>query len=344
VSKPSEAAGGGVDFRRRSTAEATARSDDRGRPEISVVVPFYNEEANAAPVYAELTAALQDLGLEYELIFVDDGSSDRTFDHLRTICDQDPRVQVLRFSRNYGQTAAIQAGFEQAAGRTVVTMDGDLQNDPADIERLMARLAEGYDVVAGWRRERKDSLVTRRIPSMAANWLIRRLVGTDIHDNGCALKAYRREIVDKTDLYSDMHRFLVPMLSLSGGRITELVVNHRPRRAGSSKYGVSRIWKVVLDLAALKMLLRFSSHPAVWFAILGTPFALLGIGAALASFYLYAAAGDYPIVAISISLITTFVAIHLVLFGMIAELVVRLGDFRETASLLLRIREKERRA
>ncbi len=323
---------------------ATERSDDPGGPELSVVVPFFNEEANIAPLHAELTEALRDLAIEYELIFVDDGSSDRTLDHLRAICDQDPRLQVLRFSRNYGQTAAIQAGFAHVSGRVVVTMDGDLQNDPADIERLMARIAEGYDVVAGWRRERKDSLVTRRIPSMAANWLIRRLVGTDIHDNGCALKAYRREIVERTDLYSDMHRFLVPLLSLSGGRVTELVVNHRPRRGGSTKYGLSRIWKVVLDLAALKMLLRFSSHPAVWFAILGFPFGLLGISTAVVSIYIYAAAGDYPIVAVTTSLITLFAAIHLVLFGMIAELVVRLGDFRETEPLLLRIEKRDRQS
>jgi glycosyltransferase involved in cell wall biosynthesis len=304
-------------------------------------VPVYNEEDNVVPLQLELTRALEHSIIDYEVIFVDDGSTDRTLAELRSICDRDRRVQVLRFSRNYGQTAAIQAGFAQASGRIVVTMDGDLQNDPADIERLLARIADGYDIVAGWRKERKDYLVTRRIPSGAANWVIRRLVGGGLHDNGCGLKAYRRQIVERASLYSDMHRFLVPMLSLSGGRVTELVVNHRPRRAGQTKYGLSRIWKFALDIVTLKMLLRFSSHPAAWFAILGAPLAIVGVLAAAMSFYLwYLTEGGYPVVPIATAFVALFASGHLVLFGMIAELVVRLGDFRETEPLLLTIENK----
>ncbi len=309
--------------------------------DLSVVIPVYNEEANVEPLYVELTAALSDLALDYELIFVEDGSTDATLEELRSICDRDPRVQVLRFSRNYGQTPAIQAGFAHATGRTVVTMDGDLQNDPADIGRLLDRLDEGYDIVAGWRKIRKDTFVTRRIPSVAANWLIRRLVGGGIHDNGCGIKAYRREIVERTHLYSDMHRFLVPMLSLTGGRVTELVVNHRPRQAGRTKYGLSRIWKFALDVVNLKMILRFSSHPAAWFAILGAPLAVFGMAAAGASLYVWVASdGEYPVVAVATALIAFFATIQLVLFGMIAELVVRLGDFKETEPLLLNVETK----
>lgn len=309
--------------------------------DLSVVIPLYNEEANVEPLYVELAVALSELAVDYELIFVDDGSTDGTLDELRSICDRDPRVQVLRFSRNYGQTPAIQAGFARATGRTVVTMDGDLQNDPADIGRLLERLDEGYDIVAGWRKVRKDTFVTRRLPSVAANWMIRRLVGGGIHDNGCGIKAYRRRIVERTHLYSDMHRFLVPMLSLTGGRVTELVVNHRPRQAGRTKYGLSRIWKFALDIVNLKMILRFSSHPAAWFAILAAPLAVCGLVAAGVSFYIWMVIdGGYPVVAVATALIAFFATIQLVLFGMIAELVVRLGDFKETEPLLLRIETK----
>jgi len=302
-----------------------------------VVVPVYNEEANVGPLHAELTSAMEMLDIAYEVIFVDDGSRDETLERLLVACEGDPRVKVLRLSRNYGQTAAIQAGFDHAAGEIVMTMDGDLQNDPADIGRLLARIDEGYDIVAGWRRKRHDTLLTRRLPSIAANWLIRRLVGGNIHDNGCALRAYRREFVERTQIYSDMHRYLVPLLTLSGGSISELVVNHRARRAGSTKYGLSRIWKVAMDLVALKMLLRFSSHPAVWFTLLGFPFLVVAIAAAIFSAYIYSFPGESPIVPVSICLIAMFATVNLVLFGMLAELVVRLGDFRESEPLILRI-------
>ena len=310
--------------------------------ELSVVVPLFDEEDNVEPLHAELTVAVRGQVVDYELIFVDDGSRDETFAKLRLLCSRDPRVRVLRFRRNFGQTAALQAGFDHAVGRVVVTMDGDLQNDPADIGRLLEKIAEGYHVVSGWRRHRKDSLVTRRLPSQTANWLIRCLTGVPIHDNGCTLKAYRRDAVKKTWLYADMHRFLVPMLSLSGCRIAEVAVNHRPRQFGRSKYGLSRIWKVLLDLLALKMLLRFSSHPAAWFAVLSFPFVVVASLAFAGSLFFAGAgsSGELPLVLPSITVLSAFAAAHLLLLGMFAELVVRVGDYRETQPILIEVETK----
>ncbi len=318
--------------------------------ELSVVVPVYNEDENVEPLHSELGAALAGLArfatreAGYELIFVDDGSTDATGERLRAICDRDPRVVALRFRRNYGQTAAIQAGFDRAAGRIVVTLDGDLQNDPADIGRLLELVDQGYDVVSGWRKERKDRALTRRLPSIVANWMIGRLTGVRLHDNGCTLKAYRREVVKRARLYSEMHRFLAPMLSLSGCRYKEVIVNHRPRLFGRSKYGLSRIWKVMLDLLTVKMLLRFATHPAAWFAILGFPFALAALVTTAASVYLYAtAAGEgFDIVVPSVTVLLVFAAFHLLLVGMFAELVVRFGDYRETEPILTSVERRVR--
>ncbi len=309
-------------------------------PRLSVVVPLFNEEENVQPLYDEITAALEGVVDSYELVLVDDGSTDRTVERLRRICGHDARVKGLRFRRNYGQTAAIQAGFDTARGEVVVTLDGDLQNDPRDIGRMLDELDAGFDVVTGWRRDRKDVFLTRKVPSVAANWLIGRLTGVRIHDNGCTLKAYRREVVKRARLYSEMHRFLAPMLSLSGCRYREVVVNHRARRFGESKYGLGRIWKVFLDLLTVKMLLRFATHPAAWFAILGFPFVVAGLAVTALSVYLYvqAPAGEpFEIVVPSIAVLLVFAAAHLVLLGMFAELVVRAGDYRETEPILTRV-------
>ncbi len=308
--------------------------------DLSVVVPLFDEEDNVEPLYAELTAALGGAVGSYELVLVDDGSRDRTVERLRGICERDPRVKVLKFRRNYGQTAALQAGFDAARGRVVVTLDGDLQNDPRDIAAMLEEIDAGFDVVTGWRRDRKDVWLTRKLPSVAANWLIGWLTGVRIHDNGCTLKAYRRDVVKRARLYSEMHRFLAPMLSLSGCRYREVEVNHRARRFGESKYGLGRIWKVFLDLLTVKMLLRFATHPAAWFAILGFPFVVAGGVATVLSFYLYAVApaGEpFEIVVPSIAALLVVAAANLVLFGMFAELVVRFGDYRETEPILTRV-------
>ena len=308
--------------------------------DLSVVVPLYNEEESVEALYQEVRAAAEALGRSWELLLVDDGSTDQTAARLRAICARDRRVRMVRFRRNYGQTAALQAGFDHAQGAVVITLDGDLQNDPNDFRLLLGTLDEGYDVVSGWRRDRKDKMLSRRLPSAVANWLIGALTGVDIHDNGCTLKAYRADVVKRTRLYAEMHRFLAPMTSLSGSRWCEVVVNHRPRRFGRSKYGISRIWKVFLDLLTVKMLLGFTTRPAKWFAVLAAPF-LAGLLLAFAAsvwVQLALSPGErYPLVFPSIALLCAFAVAHLVILGVFSELVVRMGNFRpaETALSLL---------
>jgi len=307
--------------------------------DLSVVVPLFNEEENIEPLYRELLLVLQKEPISFELILVDDGSTDTTPSKLRLLAMRDRRVEAIRFSRNFGQSAALQAGFDRARGRVVVTMDGDLQNDPQDIPRLLAGIDQGYDVVCGWRRSRRDHLISRKLPSKAANWLIGRLSGVRVHDNGCTLRAYRNELVKRTILLPDMHRFLAPLLSLSGGKWKEIVVHHRARRFGRTKYGLGRIWKVALDLVALKMILRFVSHPAAWFSLLSAPLILLAGLAGI--FALVAWISDAPdleiqLVLPSIALIASSTAIYLTLLGLLAELVVHYGNFRETEPLLVR--------
>jgi glycosyltransferase involved in cell wall biosynthesis len=305
--------------------------------DLSIVVPLYNEEESVAALYEEVRAAAEGLERSWELLLVDDGSTDETVSRLRGIAARDPRVRVIRFRRNYGQTAALQAGFDQAVGRVVITLDGDLQNDPADFGLLLATLDEGYDVVSGWRRDRRDKMLSRRLPSAVANWLIGRLTGVDIHDNGCTLKAYRAEVVKRARLYAEMHRFLMPMMSLSGSRWKEVPVNHRARRFGRSKYGISRIWKVFLDLVTVKMLLQFTTRPVKWFGILAFPFfvgMLLAFAASVAVHLHLSEAQKYPLVFPSIAILCAFAFAHLVIVGVFSELVVRTGDFRETDAVV----------
>jgi glycosyltransferase involved in cell wall biosynthesis len=224
-------------------------------PEVSVVIPLKDEALNVVPLHEELTAVLRALGVEYELILVDDGSEDATFDRLAEIQARDPRVRVVQFTRNFGQTAAFAAGFALARGRFIVTSDGDLQNDPADIPQLLA-LARDHDIVCGWRKSRQDSFITRELPSIVANQLLGAITGIRLHDNGCSLKVYRAEVVKPLKLRPGMHRYLPALASQLGGRITEVVVNHRPRRFGRSKYGLSRTFSVVRDLIGLRALMR----------------------------------------------------------------------------------------
>ncbi len=224
-------------------------------PEFSVIVPLRDEELNVIPLHGELSSVLEPLGLPYELILVDDGSEDRTFDKLVDVQARDPRVHVVRFQRNFGQTAAFAAGFARARGRFIVTSDGDLQNDPTDIPRLLD-LARTHDVVVGWRKHRKDNFLTRHVPSIVANYLIGLVTGIRLHDNGCSLKVFRAEVVKPLKLRHGMHRYLPAIASQLGGRITEVIVNHRPRQFGHSKYGLSRTFRVVVDLVHLRGLMR----------------------------------------------------------------------------------------
>ena len=230
-------------------------------PDVSVVIPLRDEELNVVALHEELTGVLVTLGVEYEIIFVEDGSEDGTLARLVEIHARDPRVRVIRFTRNFGQTAAFTAGFAYARGRFIVTSDGDLQNDPADIPRMLA-LAEERDIVCGWRKNRKDAFLTRHVPSVVANWLLGIATGIHLHDNGCSLKVFRAELVKPLKLQPGMHRYLPALAIQRGGRIAEVVVNHRARRFGRSKYGLSRTFAVARDLVTLRSLMRQAIDPA----------------------------------------------------------------------------------
>jgi glycosyltransferase involved in cell wall biosynthesis len=239
-------------------------------PLLSVVAPLYNESENVGPLVAWVLQALESYPHPFEIILVDDGSRDDTWDQVRAAA-ADPRVHGLHLGRNVGQTAAMMAGFDHAQGQVIVSLDGDLQNDPRDIPALVRKLDEGYDLVCGWRRQRQDKLLLRKVPSWVANRLIRRLTGVPITDNGCSLKAYRRELLDRIPLYAEQHRF-IPALSASvGARIAEMPVRHHARRFGESKYGISRTVKVLVDLLTLKMITTFRSRPLVGFAVAAIP-------------------------------------------------------------------------
>lgn len=294
-------------------------------PELSVVVPLYNEEPNVADLHRELTSALDAWGRPYELILVDDGSADGTFERLRELHGADPRLRVLRLRRNFGQTAAFAAGFAQARGRLIATADGDLQNDPRDLPAMVDQLNDDYDIVCGWRRDRKDPWLTRRLPSQLANWLISRTTGVKLHDYGCSLKVFRGDVVRSMRLYGEMHRFMPAIASEQGVRIAETVVNHRARRAGQSKYGLSRTIRVVLDLFTVKFLLTYSTRPLQMF---GPPGLLMGaIGVALTGYLGYIrlftdqGIADRPLLLLAILLI--FAGMQLVTLGLLAELQAR---------------------
>lgn len=243
--------------------------------ELSVVIPLYNEEENVRELHSRLSEVLSKIGKSYEIIYVDDGSQDRTLQLLEDIQREDPSVVVLSLRRNFGQTAAFAAGFDFARGEIVVTMDGDLQNDPADIPRLLEAI-EDADLVSGWRKNRKDPFLSRRLPSLIANWLIGRVTGVRIHDYGCSLKAYRREVVKNLKLYGEMHRFIPALASWYGIKIKEIEVTHHPRLRGKSKYGIGRTIKVLLDLVTVKFLHSFSTKPIQFFGPIGVLFMVLG--------------------------------------------------------------------
>jgi glycosyltransferase involved in cell wall biosynthesis len=249
--------------------EQNFKLDEAERPELSVFLPVYNEQENLLPLHAKLVESLEALGRTYEIIYVDDGSTDGSLSKLRDMASRDQRVRVVALRRNYGQTAAMSAGIDQARGRILIPMDADLQNDPADIGRLIEELEEGYDVVSGWRKDRKDKFLTRRLPSMLANFLISKISKVPLHDYGCTLKAYRREIISEVRLYGEMQRFIPIYASWAGARVAEIPVAHHPRRAGRSKYGLSRTLKVVFDLITIKFLSSYSTKPLYIFGSAG---------------------------------------------------------------------------
>jgi len=243
---------------------------------VSLVIPVYNEQDNIRPLYQQLRSVMDNLGRPVEAVFVDDGSSDATVERLAEIVATDKRVCVVRFRRNYGQTAAMQAGLEYASGDVIVTMDGDLQNEPADIPMMLDKISQGYDLVHGWRKHRQDTLITRKVPSLLANRLISYVTGFPIHDLGCTLKAMRREIADELELYGEMHRFIPILAYWRGARCIEVEARHHPRRFGKTKYGLSRTVRVVLDLITVKYMLDYYSSPMKLFGRIGL--GLLGLG------------------------------------------------------------------
>src|SRR6266404_5296270 len=242
---------------------------DNTTPDISVLLPVFNEEPNLRPLHEKLDRALGQLGRTAEIIYVDDGSSDGSLDVLREIAAEDSRVRVIALRRNYGQTPAMSAGIDAARGRVLIPMDADLQNDPADIARLLEKLDEGYDVVSGWRKNRQDKLISRKIPSQIANRIISWIGGVPLHDYGCSLKAYRREVIQDVRLYGEMHRFIPIYASWAGARVAEIPVDHHARTMGKSKYGISRTVKVVFDLMTIKFMAEYHTKPIYVFGAFG---------------------------------------------------------------------------
>ena len=308
--------------------------------DLSVVVPFLNEEQSIRPMYEAVIAAVQPLGRRFEIIFVDDGSSDATLSIARQVAAGDRRLRIISFRRNYGQTPAMAAGIDHARGRVIVTMDGDLQNDPRDIGALLEKIELGYDLVVGWRHNRQDKLISRKIPSVIANRLIGKVTGVAIRDNGCSLKAYRASVIQKLPLYAEMHRFIPAMASIAGPRIAQIKVRHHARSYGQSKYGLSRVYKVLLDLLTIKTLTGFFSRPTLWFSLLGLPFALLGLLLAFSSVFRYSASGFFPIPLAGTALLFIALSVFLFFNGVLGELVYHTGDTRSEDFARMTIAER----
>ena len=292
---------------------------------ISVIVPLLNEEENIEVLYRELIDQLRELGQKFEIIFVDDGSTDRTFEILSKIQKDDSRVKVISFRKNFGQTAALSAGFDHAKGDIIVTLDADLQNDPQDIPKLLEKLNEGYDLVNGWRFDRKDPFLTRRLPSIIANKIISLITRVTLHDYGCTLKAFRKEVTKNIRLYGEMHRFIPAIASGMGISICEVKVNHRARKYGKSKYGISRTIRVILDLITVKFLLSYATRPIQVFGLLGFCSGIIGFAIAIyltiqRQFFGIPLA-NRPLLLLAILLI--FIGLQFVTLGLIAELQAR---------------------
>lgn len=295
-------------------------------PELSVVIPLFNEQDSIEPLYRGLKEALEHLGKEYEIIVVDDGSTDGSFDSLKRLHAGDPVLRVVRLRRNFGQSAAFSAGFDHAQGSVIVTIDADLQNDPADIPKLLEKMDQGYDIVSGWRVHRQDTFLSRRLPSTVANWLISRITGIKLHDYGCSLKAYRLEVVRSVQLYGELHRFIPALASWMGVRVAEIPIGHRPRRFGKSKYDLSRTVRVLLDLLTVKFLLSYSTRPMQIFGLLGL--ISFAVGTAIAAYLSFvrlvfgSPIADRPLLLLAILLI--FVGVQLVTMGLLGELTMRI--------------------
>jgi glycosyltransferase involved in cell wall biosynthesis len=292
---------------------------------VSIVVPVYNELGNLGSLYQSLVSVCRSLGCPYEIVLVDDGSTDGSSTALDALADRDPAVKVIHFRRNFGQTAALNAGLHSASGDVIVTLDADLQNEPGDIPRLLAKLDEGFDLVHGWRKERHDAMLSRKLPSKVANWLISRATGFPVHDLGCTLKAMRREVAQELQLYGEMHRFIPILAHWRGARCAEIVTRHHPRRFGTSKYGLSRTWRVVLDLITVKYMIRYQTSPMKLFGGLGLMSLATGGLAAVATVVMKWA-GGVDMTGNPLLLLTVFAALaglQFFVLGLLGEVCVR---------------------
>lgn len=295
--------------------------------DVSVIVPLYNEQDSLELLYDQITNAVSSTFPDYEIIFVDDGSSDCTFDVAKKLAAADTKLRILKFRRNYGQTPAMAAGIDHARGTIIVTMDGDLQNDPQDIPLLVGKINEGFDIVVGWRFDRKDKLITRKIPSKIANWLIGKVTGVPIKDNGCSLKAYRATTIKNVPLYNEMHRFIPAMASIAGPRLAEVKVRHHSRQFGESKYGLSRVYKVLLDLMTIKMVASFASKPLYWFSILSLPFLIVSMAIITGTLVTAMLGGTISLSIAGSGLVFFMLAAFLIVGGAIGELIYKTGTF-----------------
>jgi glycosyltransferase involved in cell wall biosynthesis len=310
---------------KKGSSRSAEPQDEEGNVDLSVVIPVLNEAENLDPLYSQLIDVLTKTDKSYEIIFVDDGSTDSSFENLKKLQKQDNDLRVIRFRRNFGQSAAFSAGFDYARGDVVVTMDADLQNDPADIPNLLKKLEDGCDVVSGWRINRSDGYLARRLPSRIANFIISMITEVKLHDYGCSLKAYRREVVKNIKLYGEMHRFIPALASWMGIRVGEIPVKHAPRKSGKSKYGITRAVRVLLDLVTVKFLLGYSTKPIQIFGLLGGISFSLGliIGAYLSILKIFFGhpLRDRPVLLLSMLLV--IFGVQLITMGLLGELVVR---------------------
>jgi len=301
------------------------------KPFLSVVVPLYNEEESVDRLVASIHAAVSRIECDYEIILVDDGSTDRTWMCIERLKETTPHLKGIKFRKNFGQTAAMVAGFEHSAGQVIITMDGDLQNDPADIALLLRKMAEGYDIVSGWRKHRKDHW-SRVLPSKVANWLISATTGVRLHDYGCSLKAYRADCIKAVKAYGEMHRFFPVLVSMTGARVAEIPVNHHARQFGHSKYGLNRIFKVFSDIFSIILIVKFSSLPLLGFSICAVPFFVLGFFFSILSTLSWAlnwteGKALFFIFTAGLSFMGT---IHLLAMGIVSELVLGTSDLSHT--------------
>lgn len=309
---------------------------------LSIIVPVFNEEENLNPLYNQLTEVLCRLKLNYEIIFVDDGSDDQGFSILKKIADKDKRIKIIQLKKNFGQTAAISAGIDYAQGEVIITIDADLENDPKDIPRLLSKLDEGFDIASGWRKNRwKDKPLTRRLTSQVANFLISKIVGLKLHDYGCTLKAYRKNVIKEINLYGEMHRFIPALAFWQGAKIAEVEINYKPRKFGQSKYGIERVIKVLLDLVTLKFLSGYTTKPIHFFGKIGFISMFLGFLTFLwALYYKLTGKKDFIETPLPIAIVLFIVlGILLILIGLLAEIIIRIYHESQNKKIYL-IRKK----